>query len=179
MSNFTLNNVDPPKNTSEDSLHVKNIPIPELPYWSLKDKMSFFHSKQDYINTPVTGFLNTTQENTNSNPLLDGIFHLLSFFLLSSLLNFQLNILTLFTTLSFHVLAGFRDPAYLNNIFIGVGTVFSWGVSIIQLIYKNFHAPNFLSFSSQIPKYLILRKFSKFYTLLSGTKNYTHTRRTL
>ena len=39
VSNFTLNNIDPPKNTLEDSSHVKNILISELPFWSLKDKM--------------------------------------------------------------------------------------------------------------------------------------------
>ena len=129
VSNFTLNNVDPPKTTSDDSSHVKN--IPRLPSWSLKNKMSFFHSKQDYIKTTDTEFMNTTQEDTCSNPLLDRIFHFLCFFLLSSLLCFQLNFITLFTTLSFHVMAGFCDPAYFNNIFIGVGTVigavFSWG----------------------------------------------------
>ena len=76
VSNFTLNNVDPLKNISEDSSH--NILISEPPSWSLKDKMSFFQSKQDYLNTPDTYFMNTTQEDTSSNPLLNGIFHLLS-----------------------------------------------------------------------------------------------------
>ena len=118
--------------------------------------------------------MNTTQKDTSSNPLLDGIFHLLSFFRLSSYLSFELNFITLFTTLSFHVMAGFRDPAYLNNIFIGVGTVFSWGVSIIQLLYPNSHVPNLLSFSSHIQKHLIFKKFSKFYQLFFGTKYYTH-----
>ena len=78
VSNFTLNNLDPPQNTSEDSPDVDNIIIFELPSWTLKDKMSFFQSKQDYLNTPDTYFMNTTQEDTSSNPLLNGIFHLLS-----------------------------------------------------------------------------------------------------
>ena len=92
MSKFTLNDVDPPKTASDDSSHVKN--IPDLPSWSLKDKMSFFHSKLDYIKTTDNEFMNTAQEDT-SNPLLDVILNFLIFFFLSSLLIFQLNFFTL------------------------------------------------------------------------------------
>ena len=78
VSKFTLNHVDPPKTGSDDSSHVKN--VTELPSWSLKDKMSFFYSKQDVINTTDTEFMNTAQEDTSS-PILDIIFHFLGFFL--------------------------------------------------------------------------------------------------
>ena len=154
VSKFTLNDVDPPKTASDDSSHVKN--IPDLPSWSLKDKMSFFHSKLDYIKTTDNEFMNTAQEDT-SNPLLDVIFNFLSFFLLSSLLSFQLNFFTLLTTLSLHVMAGFRDPAYFNNIFIGVGTVFSLGVFIFGTQYYThlslLHNPylGFSNLSNRIP----------------------------
>ena len=158
MSKFTLNDVDPPKTASDDSSHVKN--IPDLPSWSLKDKMSFFHSKLDYIKTTDNEFMNTAQEDT-SNPLLDVIFNFLSFFLLSSLLSFQLNFFTLLTTLSLHVMAGFRDPAYFNNIFIGLGTVlgtvFSLGVFIFGTQYYThlslLHNPylGFSNLSNRIP----------------------------